>query len=170
MLLLQRDLHWDDPFVGGIFVANVSYHQCETCSDQLLPLETIRKIESERVAKLERFLQSRPLSEFMTSKETAQVLGITKQALSKHRRINRGLIFQTKLDGKALYLRESVNLFQLKQDGRFELSQLASPIMVTRSNFDVGFTTISSAIDYPNQELIYGNLEDTRPRGYSVSA
>jgi hypothetical protein len=62
-----------------------------------------------------------PISAFLSSAETAAVLGISRQALHKHRRISRGFIFQTTFGGSKVYLKESVEHFRKKGDGRFKL-------------------------------------------------
>ena len=49
------------------------------------------------------------------------MLGVSRQALHKHRRIRRGFIFQTMFDGKIVYLKQSVFQYMKKGDGRFSL-------------------------------------------------
>ncbi len=62
-----------------------------------------------------------PISAFLSSAETATILGISRQALHKHRRISRGFIFKTSFGGNQVYLKKSVKRFLEKADGRFKL-------------------------------------------------
>ena len=57
----------------------------------------------------------------MSAAAAADLLGVSRQALHKHRRIRKGFIYQTELSGKTVYLRESVELFKKTGDGRFSL-------------------------------------------------
>lgn len=110
-----------DDHVGSLVVYDVDYLVCEDCDDYLLPLETAKKVEDERDRKISEILSSRPISEYISAAETATLLGITRQALHKHRRISRGFIYQVQFGEKTVYLKKSVLRFKETGDGRFLL-------------------------------------------------
>lgn len=114
-------LEISDKFIGGFAVPHVTFSKCRHCNDLLLGAETARAVEAARKAALDNLLQSQPISAFLSGSETAALLGISRQALHKHRRIRRGFVFQTRFKGTTVYLRESVKRFEDKGDGRFPL-------------------------------------------------
>ena len=101
-----------DPFAGSLKVNNVEYSQCEGCGNQLLPLETARKIGKVREAALQSLIQAQPISAFVSATEAADYLEITRQALHKHQRIRRGFVFQTRIDDKVLLFAGISRAFQ----------------------------------------------------------
>ena len=115
----------DDESVGTFYVDNVEFMKCSNCGEVLLSPEAMLKIEKKEASVLDALLQAMPISAFLSSAETATILGISRQALHKHRRISRGFIFQTSFGGYKVYLKESVERFLKKRDGRFKL--VASP-------------------------------------------
>lgn len=120
----QREAKYrvDDAFIGTFTVPDVEFLKCGRCGEVLLAPETLAKIEEEEARALDDRLQAMPISAFLSSAETAAVLGISRQALHKHRRISRGFIFQTSFGGSKVYLKESVERFHKKGDGRFKLT------------------------------------------------
>ena len=114
-------LQLTDKWIGDYAVDAVNYYQCDTCGDLLFPPETIEILESKRQQILDRWINSQPLDSFLSGAQTASLLNISRQALHKHRRIRRSFIYQTKFDGRVVYLRESVLLFKQTGDGRFLL-------------------------------------------------
>jgi len=112
---------FDDEYTGSVSVDLKNSMKCGHCGEILLSWGDADRVEKAEVAALEEALQSRPVKDFITEKETAKILGKSKQAVSKHRRIRRGFIFQTRFDGRKMYLRESVELYKLTKDGRFQL-------------------------------------------------
>ena len=114
-------LQLTDKWIGDYAVDAVNYYQCDACGDLLFPPETIEIIESKRQQILDRWIKSQPLDSFLSGAQTASLLNISRQALHKHRRIRRGFIYQTKFDGRVVYLRKSVLLFSQTGDGRFLL-------------------------------------------------
>jgi hypothetical protein len=89
-------------------------------------LKTAKRIEERRYEILKQWLQSQPLNAFISATETASILGISRQALHKHKRIRRGFIYCTTFGEKKvrLYLKNSVLQFKKTGDGRFPLRQL----------------------------------------------
>jgi len=110
---------FNDRYVGSIVVDNVDYYECSKCDDQLLPVETAKLIENKRKELLDRYLQEQPIKEFMSAAETAASLNITRQALHKHKRINKGFIYQTTFSGNKVYLKKSIDQYKKNGDGRF---------------------------------------------------
>jgi hypothetical protein len=78
-------------------------------------------IELERNKRIHEILSQFPISDFANAAETASVLSISRQALHKNRRINRGFIYQTKFCGLTVYLKQSVQQYKKAGDGRFPL-------------------------------------------------
>lgn len=113
----------DDNEIGTFYVADVSYMQCSHCGDRLFGSEDARKIDETRDKVLDAILQSMPFGDFVSAAVAAQMLGISRQALHKHRRISRGFIYQVMKDGGKFYLKRSVEQFVESKDGRFTLRQ-----------------------------------------------
>lgn len=112
-----------DEYIGRYVVDSVDYLKCDQCGDLLFSPEAALTVEKRRSEVLDEVLQSRPLNAFLTASEAASVLGVSRQALHKHRRIRRGFIFQTRFGGSTVYLRRSVELFKTTGDGRFPLRE-----------------------------------------------
>ena len=110
-----------DLYVGKIEVRGIPYYQCSNCHDILYTEEMSRAIETERNRRIHELLNQFPLADFVSSTEAASMLGISRQALHKHRRINHGFIHQTKFAGVTVYLRQSALRFKRTGDGRFPL-------------------------------------------------
>jgi len=110
-----------DPYVGRILIQGVVYYQCDRCEDILYTPEMAQAIESQRNGRIQEFLDRFPIGDFVGAAETASILGISRQALHKNRRIKRGFIYQTRFAGTTVYLRDSVTRFQRTGDGRFAL-------------------------------------------------
>jgi hypothetical protein len=110
-----------DFYVGKIEVRGIPYYQCENCHDILYTEEMSRAIETARDRRIHELLNELPLGDFVSSTEAASILGISRQALHKNRRINHGFIHQTKFAGVTVYLRQSVLRFKKTGDGRFPL-------------------------------------------------
>ena len=99
------DLDLTDVYVGPFTVPAVEYLECEGCGDLAYSPETVLEIEKARKAALEEILQSFPLRDFVAANQAGVMLGISRQALHKHRRIRRGFIFKTQFAGKTVYLK-----------------------------------------------------------------
>ena len=110
-----------DPFVGQIIVRGVSYYQCDNCRNILYSEAMARAIESQRKQRIHELLSQFPIRDFINSADTASILGISRQALHKNRRINRGFIYQLKFGLLTLYLKQSVYQYKETGDGRFAL-------------------------------------------------
>jgi hypothetical protein len=118
---LTGRLEFEDPYVGLVVLEEAPFLRCDN-SHFLYPVETLRRIERAREGLLGQFIGNYPEHDFMTSAEVANILGITRQALSKNRRIRRGFIYKVeKSDNCTLFLRQSVDLYKKTGDGRFPL-------------------------------------------------
>jgi len=121
---MQGSLEIDDRYVGPLKLESADYYECSDCKDRIYPLDTERVIESEREKITEEILQVQPLNAFLSAADTATLLGITRQALHKNKRIRKGFIYRTSLGSLAVYLKKSADLCREKGDGRFLLSEL----------------------------------------------
>ena len=117
----QGLLQIHDLFVGPVTISHAHYYKCTNCQGLLYSVETAKAIDSARAERLEELLAARPIRDFVSATEAASMLGISRQAFSKNRRIRRGFIFQTTVSGSIFYLRESVHRFKQAGDGRFLL-------------------------------------------------
>jgi len=125
---VRGPLVMSDDCVGLYTVEAENYLRCSECDDVLLSAILAEKADQERKRKLIELLQRKPLEAFVTSTQAAAILGISRQALHKHRRIARGFIHQTDFGGQVVYLRESVELFAETGDGRLPLELRMSEI------------------------------------------
>jgi len=116
-------LRIQDPYVGSFEVGIPEYLKCVNCGEYLLPGRWAEEVDRARARKLEELLTARPLREFITASEAARLLGISRQALHKNRRIRKGFIFHTRFGGGIVYLKKSVELFKETGDGRYPLAK-----------------------------------------------
>jgi len=117
----RGDLIINDDFVGSYSVSSATWKECPECGRRLFNPQTLERMEAERQRTLDSLLRQRPIGDFLTATETAALLGISRQALHKHRRIRRGFIYSIRRNGKTEYLKESVLLYKKTGDGRFSL-------------------------------------------------
>lgn len=110
-----------DSKVGEYTISDAPYFRCVSCDEVVYPVETARLLDRKRQEVEASLIRARSIQEFWSAAETAEFLGISRQALHKHARIRRGFICQTDLGGKTVYLRESVRLFKKTGDGRLPL-------------------------------------------------
>ena len=130
--------------IGSYNIYLAKYYKCSGCDALLLPKETAKKIASKEEEIRNNLIRGLAVCEFIVATEAADILGITKQAFHKNRRIKNGFIYSTILGGKRLYNKKSVQLFKESKDGRFNLSkQIAKevvkyvfvPASISPSNF-----------------------------------
>ena len=110
-----------DPYVGKIIIQGVSYYQCNKCEDILYSEAMAQAIDSERNERIHEILSQFPICDFISAADTALILGISRQALHKNRRINHGFIYQIKFRGLTVYLKQSALQYKRTGDGRFPL-------------------------------------------------
>ncbi|MDR2850212.1 MAG: hypothetical protein LBW77_06705 [Verrucomicrobiota bacterium] len=130
-------LRVDDDAVGTFYVDGVSYQACGSCGARLFAPEDAKKIEAAREKTLETLLLSQPIGGFLTVAEAVKLLGVTRQAFHKNRRIARGFIYQIPFGDKKVYLKESVERYRRKGDGRFPLRPLEEKL-IGKAKFSLG--------------------------------
>jgi hypothetical protein len=112
----------NDPLVGTISIQGFPYYKCDKNGEILLSNEMSKALDEARNNRIQQLLREYPVSEFISAEETAELLGITKQALHKNRRIRNGFIYQVVFGGVPVYLSQSVIQFMKTGDGRFPLN------------------------------------------------
>ena len=110
-----------EPFIGDITVYNVTYSVCDNCKAFLLPIETCSILDKERDKIFTDWLLHQPIHQFLSLKQTAEILNVTPQFLSRNKKIKSGLIFQAKKGKYTYYLKKSVKQYKKTGDGRFNL-------------------------------------------------
>ena len=138
----------DDPFVATVTVHDVPFEQCSECGYKLFTPESLDALLSESKRKLTNWLDSQPVDSFYTREETCEVLGISKQAISKNQKIKRGFIFRILKGNQHLYLKKSAEQYKSTGDGRFSIAvhetdalmeRLISPERITPEVWRHGF-------------------------------
>jgi hypothetical protein len=121
LIAVAGPLQLSDECVGP-YVANVrEYLECAVCGEILIPGEAAGVVDAARQRRLEELLLAAPLGDFVTASQAAEMLGVSRQALHKNRRVRNGFIFHVRFGENTLYLRQSVDLFKELGDGRFPL-------------------------------------------------
>lgn len=115
-------LRLPDDDLGLLVVPDVEYFICPGCGDLMFPLATAKEVGDARDRMISELLRARPANEFISTTDAAAILGISRQALQRHRRIRRGFIYQLREGGRTLYLKDSVRQFKETGDGRISLS------------------------------------------------
>jgi hypothetical protein len=113
----------DDSIVGKVSVHRMKYFRCDQCDNILLSIEMSKAIGNAINERKQELINSMPIRNFITAKETSELLGITRQALHKNHRVNNGFIHQTKLGANVVYVKQSVIQYRNTGDGRYPLSE-----------------------------------------------
>lgn len=116
-------LEFNSKSIGKVLIPNIKFTECQSCKDKILAPKEFDKAVDFIAREEKRAISNLPIREFITANEAARILGITKQAFSKHPKIKRGLIYSVKIDDRKLYNRKSVELFKEKGNGKFLLSK-----------------------------------------------
>ena len=152
---ISGDLQLEDVKIGSFEVYNVEYFKCDGCNRLFFTEETTKAIEAQKTEKRNQLLSQLPISDFIGATEAAGILGISRQALHKHRRIRRGFIYAIKFEGRTVYNKKSVGLFKETGDGRFCLIQQQeatpveySPFLPTPQVYE--YSEISNTPDFPD--------------------
>lgn len=117
----KSPLYLHDKILGTIEVHDTEYLECEGCGKKKYSAKTLRDIEAAEDKRLRELLLKRPLGDFILGQEVADILGCSRQAVHKHKRIRRGFIHFVKFNNQLQYLKESVFLFKETGDGRCPL-------------------------------------------------
>lgn len=113
---------FNSKYVGSYLVHDIFYSKCDGCGALLFPLETARKIESAEQQKLVALIAKIPGGNLVSSTEAADILGVSRQAFHKHRRIKNGFVYSIVLGGNKFFDKKSLLLFKETGDGRYMLS------------------------------------------------
>lgn len=114
----------NDKFAGVFTVPDIEYMECDRCDEVSFSLEEAKKISDCRKNTIQKKLRALPYGDFISAPEAAKILGITRQAFHKNKKIQRGFIYQTAFNtNDKAYLKRSVELFKEKGDGRFKLDE-----------------------------------------------
>lgn len=119
----KGDLPFESKTLGQLSIPNISFEECQSCGDKLLSPRESDKVVNYVRQKEQEAIESMPIGDFIPANEAAEMLGITKQAFSKHPKIKRGLIFSVTKGKRKLFLKKSVELFKGKGNGKFLLPQ-----------------------------------------------
>lgn len=117
--------------LGEVVVPNVTYEKCQQCGETLLSPEMARHIGEFVRDEEEAALLNLPANDLIAAQDAATILGISKQAFSKNRKIHRGFIYSIKIGDRKFYSKQSTELFAETNDGRFRLSIPANPESTT---------------------------------------
>ncbi|MCK5680432.1 YgiT-type zinc finger protein [bacterium] len=115
------DIVLNNRTIGDFTVTDITYQECSKCGEQFFSPETLDAIESKEKEIKECRLGQYPITDFIGAVAAAKILGVTRQALHRNRRIRRGFIYSVVHEGKIEYLKKSVELYKKEGDGRFEL-------------------------------------------------
>ena len=121
----EGTLELSNKTIGNYNVDLAKYYKCSGCGSIIYPKETLNLISKKEKEIRDNLIRKLPVDEFIVATEAAELLGISKQALHKNKRIKKGFIYSAKLGGKRLYNKKSVQLFKDTNDGRFNLSKQA---------------------------------------------
>lgn len=111
----------EDAIIGSFTVHGIEYSQCGQCAKLRYPSRTAKTIEEKKEQIKTKLIGRLPVSEFIGAVEVSTILGISRQALNKHRRIKNGFIYSFKSKNRSIYHIKSVELFKQTGDGRFPL-------------------------------------------------
>ncbi len=120
--------------IGSYDIHIDEYYKCEGCGSILFPKEAVIKIILKEDEIYNNLIRKLPVDEFIMPIEAANILGISKQAFHKNKRIKRGFIYFVVIDGRKLYSKKSVIMFREKNDGRFDLVKAALQPVETESD------------------------------------
>ncbi|MFT5700258.1 MAG: YgiT-type zinc finger domain-containing protein [Desulforhopalus sp.] len=112
--------------LNDYLIENVSYFSCPSCNEIILTNEAWEKADRREAKLIAKSIGNLPISAFVGASKAASILGMSRQALHKHRRIRRGLVYSIAHEGKIFYHLESISLFKETGDGRFNLSKKLS--------------------------------------------
>lgn len=112
---------YKDEVVGEVHVHGFKYYRCAKCGDVLFSPEMLDAIEIAVNERKHQLISNLPIQDFITTAETARLLGISRQALNKNRRIKNGFIHYTNFGDSVVYVKKSVIQFRRTGDGRYPL-------------------------------------------------
>ncbi len=106
----------------GIFSVDITdYKECPMCGKQLLKKAQAETVEVEASRILNSFISKLDIADFVFASEAQTILGCSRQAFHKNKRIKNGFIHSYKIGDRRVYHKKSVELFKETGDGRFPL-------------------------------------------------
>lgn len=118
----KGDLTVSDKIIGDFIVSDTEWDQCDSCGEIIYSPITMKDIEKTEGQIKNELLLKKSLKEFILGPEVAKILGCSRQAIHKHKRIRRGFIHFVKYNSTIYYLKESVEQYKDTGDGRIQLS------------------------------------------------
>lgn len=123
----RGNLELPSKMLGSFELINVTFYKCDQCGEIIIPEPTWLLADQQEEELVKGILRNLPLKEFVSTATAAEMLGMTRQALHKHRRIKKGFVYSINHEGKVFYHRESLSLFKETGDGRLRLKPLPAP-------------------------------------------
>jgi hypothetical protein len=108
--------------LGTIRIPDIEQHKCSKCDNTSLSLDEANKVSQFVRDKEQHVINNLPASDFISLNQAAELLGISKQAFSKHPRVKRNFIYFITIDNKKFFYKRSVEAFRETKDGRVSLS------------------------------------------------
>jgi hypothetical protein len=108
--------------LGTVLVPDIERHECSKCGNASLSLDEANKVSQFVRDKEQHVINSLPVSDFISLNQAAGLLGISKQAFSKHSRVKHEFIYSITIDNKKIFYKRSVEAFRDTKDGRVSLS------------------------------------------------
>ncbi len=147
------NLEIPNAIIGNFSISNATYHKCADCDEILLSSSTWKTVDEEEKRITNSLLLNLPLNKFIGASPVAKILGISRQALHKHRRIRRGFIYSITYEGKIYYHIESVKLYKETGDGRLPLTQATPKKEVEYVYFTIPYSSEGNNFrDYGGRE------------------
>jgi len=122
-LTITGNLELRDKILGDLVVTDTVWEECNDCGHILYTPITMRAMEKAESEKKKELLLNRPIRDFIPATEVAKILGCSRQAIHKHKRIRNGFIHFVMHNGTYQYLKESVELYHKTGDGRLPLAE-----------------------------------------------
>ena len=105
-----------------VSVPDIEQHKCSKCGNTVISLDEADKVADFIKNREQHVINNLPVSDFISLNQAADLLGISKQAFSKHPRVKRGFIYSITIDNKKFFYKRSVEAFRDTKDGRVSLS------------------------------------------------
>ena len=162
-------IEFNSKTIGRILVPNLKFLECNNCGDKIFtPKESDKAIDF--IAEKERdAITALPIRDFITANEAAKILGITKQAFSKHPKIKRGLIYFVKIGNRKYYNRKSIELFKEKSNGKYLLPKYENRYVKSLKKFILDYQIMKKfnrVIKSSPREKNYGDFRATNYSHY----
>ena len=122
-VLFTGSLELPSNVLGSYTIDNAKYFKCVNCGEIFLSDESWCSADKKESQLITEFIGNLAFNKFIGASKAASILGMSRQAFHKHKRIKRGFIYSITLERHKYYHIESVKLFKNTGDGRFQLYQ-----------------------------------------------